>query len=278
MRALLAGTGLALALVAAPPARADEIAPELETLELHKKAEGELKRVVGTLTDKDQRRLVGLYLAFDTNASDPSAMAACDDDGDYVVVLTDAMLKLLSNLARAQSFDEANAPTRTLEDYAAFLARTQVPGRRLLPLPPGSFTAMKPGATEDARLRESLSFVIAREVSHLRAGDLVCPHPTATHERGDDEWTPQEQRKALEAAASLYPGSAAPRDGEATVRVLDAGRTEDGALGALRFFAQLEVERNVHTSRFVPTYVLQHPSAQTRAATVRAAAQAHRSP
>ena len=278
MRALLASTGLALGLLAAPmPAAADEVAPELETLELRKKAEGELKKLFGGLAEKDQKRLVGLYLAFDANASDPSAMVACDDDGDYVIVMTDAMAKLLANVARAQSFDEANAPTRVIEDYAAFLARTQVPGRRLLPLPPGSFTAMKAGNSEDTRLREALSFVIARELSHFRSGDLVCPHPTATHERGDDEWTSAEQRKAMEAAASVYPGSAATRDSEATVRVLDAGRTEEGALGALRFFQQLETERNVHASRFVPTYVLQHPSAATRAGTVKVAAQTHRS-
>jgi hypothetical protein len=277
MRAISAGLALlGLALVVPAPAAADEIAPELETLELHKKAEGELKKLVASLSERDQKRLVGLYLAFDTNASDPSAMVACDDDGDYVIVMSDAMAKLLSNVARAQSFDEANAPTRTIEDYAAFLGRTQIPGRRLLPLPPGSFTAMKQGTTEDTRLREALSFVIARELAHFRAGDLVCPHPTATHERGDDEWTAQEQRKATETAASVYPGNPTLRDDEATVRVLDAGRTENGALGALRFFTQLEVERNVHSSRFVPTYLLQHPSSQTRTATVKGSAHAHR--
>ena len=33
--------------------------------------------------------------------------------------------------------------------------------------------------------------------------------------------------------------------------MLEAGRSEQGALGLLRFFAQLEVERAVHASRFV---------------------------
>src|SRR5436190_20475249 len=124
-------------------AAADEIAPELETLELQKKAQGEMKKLVSGLAANDQRRLVGIYLAFDANASDPSTMAACDDDGDFVIVMTDAMAKLLSNVARAQSFDEANG-SHTIEDYAAFLGRTQIHGRRLLTLPPGSFTAQKP--------------------------------------------------------------------------------------------------------------------------------------
>jgi len=277
MRRLVAGLALVLAASASAPARADELAPELETQELHQRAEGELRKLVAALPEKDQRRLAGLYLVFDANPADPSAMVACDDDGDYVIVMTDAMLRLASAVARAQSYDEANG-SRTIEEYAAFVGRVQVPGRRLLPPPPGSFVAQKPAPTQETRLREALSFVVARELSHFRAGDLVCPHPTATRESGDDQWTRDEQRKALEAAASVYPGRPQERDSEATVRVLDAGRSEEGALGLLRFFAQLELERTTHASRFVPTYLLQHPSATTRAAAVRVAAQAHRNP
>lgn len=273
---------LALAALAAPflggsgTARADEIAPALEQLELRQKAQAEAKRLVLGLTPADQRRLIGFYVAFDPSASDPTAMVACDDDGDYVLVLSDAMLRLISAVARAQSEDETSSG-RTVEDYAAFIARVQVPGRRLLPPPPGSFTREQGGATQEVRLREALSFVVARELTHLRAGDLVCPHPTATHEAGDDEWTTSEQRRALEGAASLYPGRAVQRDLEATARVLDAGRSEQGALGLLRFFAQLEAERAVHASRFMPTYLSLHPAAAVRAATVRSAAREHRS-
>jgi len=257
-------------------ARADELAPELETLELRQKAQAEAKKLVGGLAPADQRRLTGVYVAFDPNANDPSAMVACDDDGDYVIVLTDAMLRLVSTVARAQSHDEASGG-RNVEDYAAFIARVQVPGRRLLPPPPGFYTGQQTSATQETRLREALSFVVARELTHLRAGDLVCAHPTATHEAGDDEWTTAEQRRALEGAASIYPGRAVQRDVEATTRVLDAGRSEQGALGLLRFFAQLEAERLVHTSRFMPTYLLQHPSSVVRAASVRNAAREHRS-
>jgi hypothetical protein len=262
-----------LPLIAASPrtARADEIAPELETLELRQKAQVETKKLIGQLGAGDQRRLAGVYVAFDANAADPSAMVACDDDGDYVIVLTDAMLRLVSTVARAQSYDETSSG-RNVEEYAAFLARVQVPGRRLLPPPPGFYTGQQASAVHETRLREALSFVVARELTHLRAGDLVCAHPTATHESGDDEWTTAEQRRALEGAARIYPGLAGPRDVEATTRVISAGRTEQGALGLLRFFAQLEAERVVHTSRFSPTYLVQHPGSAVRAASVRNAA------
>jgi hypothetical protein len=272
----LAALGIAATSTASPRiAQGDEIAPELETFELRQKAQTEAKRLVDDLAANDRRRLTGVYVAFDGNASDPSAMAACDDDGDYVVVITDAMLRLLSLVARAQSDDESNG-THGVEGYASFLATSQMPGRRVLPPPPGFYASASAspdaGASQEVRLREALSFVIARELTHFRAGDLVCAHPTATHENGDDVWTASEQRHALETARSLYPGRAAPRDEEATTRVLDAGRTEQGALGLLRFFAQLEAEGSAPTKRFVPTYLVQHPGSSARAASVKTAA------
>lgn len=275
---VLAAAVLAFAAAASKPARAraDEIAPGLETLELRQKAQAEATKLFGALAPKDRRRLTGVYVAFDADASDPSAMVACDDDGDYVVVVTDAMLRLVSIVARAQSYDEANG-SRSIEDYAGFVARSQLPSRRLLPPPPGFYTAKKPGISHETRLREALSFVLSRELSHLRAGDLVCAHPTATRESGDGAWTSSEQRGALERAARLYPGHAPERDIEGTVRMLDVGRSEEGALGLLRFFGQLEIERSVHLSRFLPTYLVQHPASVVRVASVKTAAQDHRS-
>ena len=269
----LAALGIAAISTACPRlAQADELAPELETFELRQKAQMEAKRLVQDLTANDRRRLTGVYVAFDANASDPSAMAGCDDDGDYVVVITDAMLRLVSLVARAQSDDESNG-THGVEDYASFLATSQLPGRRLLPPPPGFYAATPDtGSAQETRLREALSFVVARELTHFRAGDLVCAHPTATHENGDDVWTASEQRHALETAKTVYPGRAAPRDAEAITRVLAGGRTEQGALGLLRFFAQLETDRGAAVKRFVPTYLVQHPDSSARTASVRTAA------
>jgi hypothetical protein len=276
----VAALGIAAISTASPRiAQADEIAPELETFELRQKAQTEAKRLVDDLAATDRRRLTGVYVAFDGNATDPSAMAACDDDGDYVVVITDAMLRLVSLVARAQSDDESHG-THGVEGYASFLATSQVPGRRVLPPPPGFYASasasqsqsLDAGGAQEVRLREALSFVIARELTHFRAGDLVCAHPTATHENGDDVWTANEQRHALETARSLYPGRATPRDEEATTRVLEAGHTEQGALGLLRFFAKLEAEGSTRALRFVPTYLVQHPGSSARAASVKTAA------
>jgi hypothetical protein len=272
LRIALVALAAVAAMLPVRRAHADEIAPELETLELRQKAQAELRKLTAGLADKDRRRLVGLYLAFDPSASDPIAQVACDDDGDYVVVVSDAMLRLVANVARAQSYDEANAGSRRIEEYASFLARSQLPARRLLPPPPGFYTAATAGATYEDRLRESLAFVVAREIAHLRAGDLVCPSPTPTKEHGDDAWTEAEQKKAREIAARVYPG-AATRDEEAIASATDAGRTEQGAVGLLRFFAQLEIERALVTARFTPSYLATHPGSAVRLAAVRAAVQ-----
>jgi len=268
MRAVLVLVVLALfGVTATGVARADEVAPELEGADLRAKAQAELKKLVSGLPSNDQRRLVGIYVAFDPSVSDPVAQVACDDDGDYVVLLSDAMLRLVAHVARAESYDEANG-SRKVEEYAGFLVRSQIPGRRLLPPPPGFYIAEKPAETYDERLSDALSFVIARELTHFRAGDLVCPKPTATKESGDDTWTSAEQRKASEVAQDVYPGRQMERDSEAIVRVLDAGRSARGALALLRFFTQFEAERLIAVGRFSPGYLAQHPSAAMRSASL----------
>lgn len=275
----LAFAALLVVLVSLAPRRAeaDEVAPALETADLRTKAQAELRNLWNALPTSDRRRLAGMYVAFDADAADPFAQVACDDDGDDVVVMSDAMLRLAADVARGASLDEANG-TRKLEEHAGYLARTQVPGRRLLPPAAGFYTATKAGATEDERLREILAFLVARELVHFRTGDLACPHPTATKESGDDAWTAAERRRARETAASVYPGRFAERDGEAVARLLEANVAEKGALALLRFFAQFEAERTSAMGAFLPTYLRDHPSSAARAGVVTQAAAAAKRP
>lgn len=269
---LLVTTWIVLALPASA-ARASDASPELAAAELRARAQSELRRLTSLLDARDRSKLVGIYVAFDPSASDPLAQVACDDDGDYVIVLSEALLRLLTHVARAASYEDAGA-SRKVEEYAGFLARSQLPGRRLLPPPPGFYIAERPAATYDVRLDEALSFVLARELAHLRAGDLSCPSPTATKESGDDTWTKREQRKARGVASAVYPGDQAKRDAEATLHVLSLGHTERGALALIRLFVQLELEDRVALGRFSPSYAVHHPGPALRAATVRHTAEA----
>lgn len=240
--------GMAAAVVV-HDASADEIAPALVGEELRQDARRELERLFGALDAGEKRRLAGTYVAFDADASDAFAMAACDDDGDHVIVLSHAMLRLVADVSRAQ----ADASPSKIDDYADVVARAQIAGRRLAPPPPGFFDGDIVASPDDLR-REALAFVVARELAVLRAGDLVCPHPTATKEHGDDEWTDGERRAAFATSKRLYP-AASSRDDEAIARVLAAGRTTRGALGVLRFFARLEAQRPAAP----PSYLAHHP-------------------
>ncbi|MBX3216746.1 MAG: hypothetical protein KF850_32220, partial [Labilithrix sp.] len=256
---LLVGLVVFGALTHTRAARADEIAPDLEGADLRVRAQAELRRLASSMREADQRRLVGLYVAFDASSSDPRAQVACDDDGDYVIVVSDAMLRLLTHVARAASYDEAY-DSRKVEDYAAFVVRSQAPSRRLLPPPPGFYDAEGPAPSYAERFADALSFVVGHELARLRAGDLVCPKPTKTKERGDDDWTSAEQRRAAAIAASVYPRHQDVRDAEAVEHARGGGRSALGALAVLRFFAELETPRARAESRFAPTYLAHHPA------------------
>jgi ABC-type amino acid transport substrate-binding protein len=272
--ALALAVALTFAFVAGT-ARAGDIAPALEAEELHDVARAALEDALEALEVDDRRRLVGTYVAFDPDVADAFALAACDDDGDHVVVLSEALLRLAADVARLEAADDALG-TRKVEEYAGFLARAQLPDRKLLPPPPGSYAVDAGGRIDPAARRHlagAVAFVVGHEIARLRAGDVRCPRPTATRESGDTTWTREERRRALEGAERVYRAGASQvaRDEEAATRVAQSGRDLAGALGLLRFFEQLERERLTALGRFAPTYLAHHPSSPRRAATVRAA-------
>ena len=232
-----------LALLVPLPARADEVAPELETADLRTLAQSSLRAQIEVLAPAERRRLVGLYVAIDPDAADPAAQISCDDDGDPVIDVTDAMLRLGSHVARA---DEAS---HRIEDYAAFLVRTQLPGRRLLPPPPGFFATGASARPE--RTAEIVGWIVARELARFRAGNLACPHPTATRETGDAVWTSDERAFAAKVATTLYPSRA--HDDLAR-----AGDAAHGEAAIERFFAEIERDTPIAGGAFAPSYARLH--------------------
>jgi hypothetical protein len=241
---------LAAAFFFARAAAADEVAPALEGADLRVRASLALGSLVAA---KPDAKLRGLYAAFDGNASDASVMAACDDDGDYIIVMSDAMLRLASFVARLSVDDEAHG-THKLDAYAEHLAKNQAAGKRLLPPAAGAYAADVDLSTQ-TRWREIVLFLYARELARLRAGDLVCPHPTATKERGDGEWTAAEQSAAIAAAHAVYPAKQAERDASAVAEVRALGEELTGSQQLLPFLAHLEAAG----PRVTPTYLALHP-------------------
>jgi hypothetical protein len=277
-RALALVSLLAFVLLAPRAAGADETAPELETHALRSEARSILAALVTTLTPEERARTVGVYLAVDANPTDPSALAACDDDGDYVVVVSDAMLRLIDHAARAGAIEDVTVSARKVAEYGAFLARSQRPNERLLPPPPGFFGGDAQRDPAELR-RDALAFVLGRELEHVRARDVSCPHPTATKERGDDVWTAAEQRAAVALAARTYRADATLRDFTAAARLFAAGGSGRGALATLGVLSAIEQARDPRRpGAFAPSYLRYHPASAERMSTVRRARAAPASP
>lgn len=265
----------------AAPASADAaLTPTLTPRARHIEAELELRDLVAVLPDEARLKVAGIYVAFVPTPVDVMSQAACDDDGDDVIVLSDAMLVLLENVSHAQARDVGASRTNLLS-LASLYAKDQRPGERLLPPVHGAFETSDSRATEivhTARFREALSGVLAHELSIFVRGELACAHPTATRERGDDVWTAEEAEMAREIATRVY---AAPRTRQRdrdAVALVHASKGETlGYVGWLSFLGAL-ASQGGHPGW---SYLQNHPDAVARAANVErdveeARAEAHR--
>src|ERR1700723_1175055 len=80
-----------------------DVAPAAALALARSTARDAMGALVARLPAEAKRRLTGMYVAFDDSATDVNALAACDDDGDYVVVVSDALLRLAETAAAAQA-------------------------------------------------------------------------------------------------------------------------------------------------------------------------------
>lgn len=248
----------------------------------HREAQEELGALVSRLPSDARKRVTGVYVAFDPSVTDVSSMAACDDDGDYVVAVSDALLRLADFVAQAEATDEIFW-THKLDEYAHLLAESQRSGMRTIPPSPGFFDPAQSHSArkievESTRFREIVASVLSHELARLIQGDLVCPNPTATHERGDDEWTREEREHALAVAQRLY---TLPRvfaaDGTGVEWLFDSGRTEQGELAWLSTMDRIERASKARLDPTAPsTYLRLHEACGLRAEIVRAAAEGWR--
>jgi hypothetical protein len=219
---------------------ADDRAPTLRRPVLRDAAQSILASLIDALIDEEQRRFSGIYVAFEHDHAEPRAQIACDDDGDYVIVVTDSMLLLIDELAHAEVLGQ----NTQVEHFAGALARSQQPGRRMLPLPKSSFRPEGPQVLRahriDALRDEILTFVLALEVERLRRGELVCQAPTATRESGDAQWTPEEAAHAAALPRDSRPEAQEARDACALELVTSLGRSVAGAHTFIIWLARLE--------------------------------------
>ena len=266
---LAASTLFLVTSVAAPSLAEETVAPGLADDAIVDDASSELAELLASLDESQSHAFRGSYIAVDENRTDVAALPACDDDGDYVVVLSRGMLELLEYVAYADASDRLRG-THLVEAYGALLARDQRQGAR--PLPPPAAESSNSGSTSTApldaavhtRVQDALAWLIADELAHAALGSVVCPHPTITREHGDSTWTAEERATALAMAPSRMANIAA-ADAWATSQLDHRGRSRSAVVTWLRVLAPLEAAALSDASTHAPsTYLALHPGTRAR--------------
>ena len=199
-----------------------------------------LVRLVENLPPDQRERVKGIPLVFDDTVGEVNAFAACLN-GAAAMALTDGILEVSGNLARAKSYDEMLG-TNKLGEYIGLIARTRQANQPLGTPPPGFYpmAQMMDGRRLDRELRlfdEQIAFILGHELAHHYLGHLPC---TA---RSDIPLA--EMNRAL---ANVIPGFNQPNELGSDIagvnNLLTAGRsagwTEGGALLTLDFFSGLQ--------------------------------------
>jgi hypothetical protein len=218
-------------------AKADPSAPLLESSDvrfLRERARAIHATLVASLPAEDRKLLANVPLGFE-GSRDVNAFAACTKSGGALIALTDGILQVQAQLARARAADEV-AGGHKLDAYLRGLARGQlVPARGFLSAEVE--TNARKRARQAQLFEEGVAYVIGHELAHHRLSHTGC----VGADRG--AMTTADVNRAL---SNRVPLANQPNELAADVygiqNVLTAGREsgsgwrEDGALLMLRAF------------------------------------------
>ncbi len=211
---------------------------------LRGRAQAVLGELVANLPAAQQQRVQGIPLIPDTEVGEVNAFAACTERGKAVMAISDGMLDISAHLAQARAIDEIFG-LRKVDEYIAFVARTQRPDSPVVRPAPGFFD---PAQSVDPRkvqrqhqlLDEQIAFVLGHELAHHYLGHLPCTAGGAV--------TLSEVNRVLADAVPLFnqPNEAA-ADAAGVNNVLTTGSrrqgyrfTEGGALLTMQFFGGVD--------------------------------------
>lgn len=228
-----------------------------------------MEQLIAALPASQHSRVAGIPLLFDPEPGSVNAFAACSD-GQAAMAVTDELLEILFQLARARSTDE-RLGTRYTDDYVASIGRSAEPGRPLERLSSSVYPAATLGeplrtAREAQLFDEALAFALGHELAHHYLGHLPC---TATPGRPLGELG-----RALSSAVPVFnqPNEAG-ADISGVNNVLAAGRTtgwtESGGLLVLDFFSGVQ---SFSAADVLFGFERSHPAPQLRRPLVQQAA------
>jgi hypothetical protein len=213
----------------------DQAARAIETADaehLAERARRIHRELVAALPGRERKLVEGIPFVIDDSRGSVNAFAACLKDGRALVVLSEGLMQVQAQLARARATDEKFG-TRKLAEYLTQLSRS----RALRP--PRDFISAAHERDPEKRARqrqlldEGLAFVIGHELAHHRLSHTGCVG------RDHDEVTTADLGRLLSRKAPMFnqPNElASDVYGIENVLRTDEGWSEDGALLMLRFF------------------------------------------
>lgn len=151
---------------------------QLDILFLRAEANALLQELVAALPPVHQARVQGIPLVVDSTPGEVNAFAACTREGRAGMAITDGLLEISAQLARAQAIDEL-AGTRKVDEYIQFLAQNQRPKQPIV-RPQAAFFDPRfdgdPRKLERQRqiLDEALAFILGHELAHHYLNHLPC--------------------------------------------------------------------------------------------------------
>lgn len=230
------------------------------------------------LSPANQAKVKSVPFFADPTPGEVNAFAACDDQGQPLMAITDGLLQIEANIASFKATDEIFG-TNKLDQYLTLLAGQQQAGKPVVQ-PPAGF--VDPGQQADGRkvqrqhqiFDEQVAFVLGHELGHHYLGHTGCANGSGGGSRGV---SPADLARL---ASNVIPLANQPNelaaDAAGTNNLLTTGAkrqgykwTEAGALLTLDFFARLD--------QLTPASILfgferTHPSPQLRKPLVQATA------
>lgn len=211
---------------------------------LRSEATSILNELVATLPPLQRGRVQGIPLLFDPKPGEVNAFASCSSTGKTTMAITDGLLEIQSQLARAKAHDEV-AGTRKTDEYIALIAKHQQPNAPVVRPQVGFFDpAVDVNPHKLGRQREifdeQVAFVLGHELAHHYLGHLPCT--------GVGALPAMEVGRILSDAVPVFnqPVELA-ADVSGTNNALTAGArrsgykfTEGGAMLTMRFFAGVD--------------------------------------
>lgn len=231
---------------ALPPVGGDPI-NALDVAWLRNEAGAVMGALIAALPAATQAKVANIPFVADPTIGMVNAFAACDEQGQPLMAISDGLLEIEANIAQFRATDEIFA-TQKLDAYIQLLAQNQAPGAPIV-RPPAGF--IDPNQHVDGRkvarqrqlLDEQIAFVLGHELAHHHLGHTGCANGGGSRGVG-----PGDLSRLLSRAMPMFnqPNEIA-ADIAGVNNLLDAGAkqqgyrwNEEGAVLTLHFFSALD--------------------------------------